>query len=93
MDGSDSIIVSDAGTLSLTGNAANAAKAEVFELALARVLGGPEPHGRRSGVVHILTESEQEAIDRAVRSKSDDAALAKIKSEVAEFCKKFPMPH
>src|SRR6185437_12562667 len=28
-------------------------------------LGGPEPHGRRSGVVHILTGSEQEAIDRA----------------------------
>lgn len=28
-------------------------------------LGGPEPHGRRSGVVHILTESEREALDRA----------------------------
>jgi acetyl-CoA/propionyl-CoA carboxylase carboxyl transferase subunit len=28
-------------------------------------LGGPEPHGRRSGVVHILTDSEQEAIERA----------------------------
>ena len=28
-------------------------------------LGGPEPHGRRSGVVHVLTESEQEALDRA----------------------------
>ena len=28
-------------------------------------LGGPEPHGRRSGVVHILTESEAEALDRA----------------------------
>jgi acetyl-CoA/propionyl-CoA carboxylase carboxyl transferase subunit len=28
-------------------------------------LGGPEPHGRRSGVVHILTTSEQEALDRA----------------------------
>ncbi len=27
-------------------------------------LGGPEPHGRRSGVVHILTESEREALDR-----------------------------
>lgn len=27
-------------------------------------LGGPEPHGRRSGVVHITTDSEQEAIDR-----------------------------
>ena len=28
-------------------------------------LGGPEPHGRRSGVVHILTESEREALQRA----------------------------
>jgi acetyl-CoA/propionyl-CoA carboxylase carboxyl transferase subunit len=28
-------------------------------------LGGPEPHGRRSGVVHILAESEREALDRA----------------------------
>ena len=26
-------------------------------------LGGPEPHGRRSGVVHITTDSETEAID------------------------------
>ena len=25
-------------------------------------LGGPEPHGRRSGVVHILTDSEAEAL-------------------------------
>jgi acetyl-CoA/propionyl-CoA carboxylase carboxyl transferase subunit len=30
-------------------------------------LGGPEPHGRRSGVVHVLTESEAEAIGRARR--------------------------
>src|SRR6185312_1089526 len=28
-------------------------------------LGGPEPHGRRSGVVHVLTESEREALDAA----------------------------
>ncbi|MCH1869018.1 acyl-CoA carboxylase subunit beta [Nocardioides sp. CFH 31398] len=28
-------------------------------------LGGPEPHGRRSGVVHVLTDSEAEALDRA----------------------------
>jgi acetyl-CoA/propionyl-CoA carboxylase carboxyl transferase subunit len=28
-------------------------------------LGGPEPHGRRSGVVHVLTETEAEALDRA----------------------------
>src|SRR5690242_10662364 len=28
-------------------------------------LGGPEPHGRRSGVVHVLTETEREALDKA----------------------------
>ena len=28
-------------------------------------LGGPEPHGRRSGVVHILTDSESEALGSA----------------------------
>ena len=28
-------------------------------------LGGPEPHGRRSGVVHVLTESEEEALSQA----------------------------
>jgi acetyl-CoA/propionyl-CoA carboxylase carboxyl transferase subunit len=28
-------------------------------------LGGPEPHGRRSGVVHVLTGSEEEALARA----------------------------
>jgi acetyl-CoA/propionyl-CoA carboxylase carboxyl transferase subunit len=28
-------------------------------------LGGPEPHGRRSGVVHLLTDSETEALAKA----------------------------
>lgn len=28
-------------------------------------LGGPEPHGRRSGVVHVVTESEEDALQRA----------------------------
>ena len=28
-------------------------------------LGGPEPHGRRSGVVHILTDTEAEALGAA----------------------------
>jgi acetyl-CoA/propionyl-CoA carboxylase carboxyl transferase subunit len=28
-------------------------------------LGGPEPHGRRSGVVHVITESEADALQRA----------------------------
>ncbi len=33
-------------------------------------LGGPEPHGRRSGVVHVLTDSEEEAIEKARRLTS-----------------------
>ncbi len=28
-------------------------------------LGGPEPHGRRSGVVHVIADSEADALDRA----------------------------
>jgi hypothetical protein len=27
-------------------------------------LGGPEPHGRRSGVVHVVADSEQQALER-----------------------------
>jgi acetyl-CoA/propionyl-CoA carboxylase carboxyl transferase subunit len=30
-------------------------------------LGGPEPHGRRSGVVHVVADSEQHALDEARR--------------------------
>lgn len=30
-------------------------------------LGGPEPHGRRSGVVHVVTSTEQGALDEARR--------------------------
>ena len=30
-------------------------------------LGGPEPHGRRSGVVHVVTESEEAALGEARR--------------------------
>ena len=32
-------------------------------------------------------------LDRAVAAKDDSAALAKLRSEVAEFCTHFPMPH
>jgi len=39
------------------------------------------------------TEQVATFIDRAIRAKTDDAALAKVKAEVAELCKKFPMPH
>ena len=32
-------------------------------------------------------------LDRAVEKKDEPQALAKIRAEVAEFCKQFPMPH
>ena len=34
-----------------------------------------------------------EFIDRAIVGKDDPAVLKKVRGEVAEFCKKFPMPH
>ncbi len=44
-----------------------------------------------------LKEKEMEAvadfIDRAVIAKDDSTALSRIRGEVAEFCKNFPMPH
>jgi len=33
-------------------------------------LGGPEPHGRRSGVVHVVAESEADALEQARRLAS-----------------------
>jgi acetyl-CoA/propionyl-CoA carboxylase carboxyl transferase subunit len=49
-------------------------------------LGGPEPHGRRSGVVHVIAASEREALDDGARLASllgshgdlDPAAVADV---------------
>ncbi|MFW6203481.1 MAG: carboxyl transferase domain-containing protein [Actinomycetota bacterium] len=41
-------------------------------------LGGPEPHGRRSGVVHVVTSTERAALDEARRL----AALLGAQGEV-----------
>lgn len=57
--------------------------------------------GLRLGTPAITTRGLKEAdmttvagfIDRALLAKDDAAGLAKIKTEVAEFCGKFPMPH
>jgi acetyl-CoA/propionyl-CoA carboxylase carboxyl transferase subunit len=43
-------------------------------------LGGPEPHSRRSGVVHVVTESDAEALDRARQL----AALFSDQGKIAE---------
>jgi glycine hydroxymethyltransferase len=57
--------------------------------------------GLRLGTPALTTRGLKEAdlakvadfVDRAILSKDDSAALGKIRQEVAEFCKGFPMPH
>ena len=57
--------------------------------------------GIRLGTPAVTTRGLKEAqmasvadfIDRAILAKDDAAALARIRGEVAEFCKGFPMPH
>jgi acetyl-CoA/propionyl-CoA carboxylase carboxyl transferase subunit len=49
-------------------------------------LGGPEPHGRRSGVVHIIADSEQDALNRAralcaLLGEQGQLDLAQVKDE------------
>jgi glycine hydroxymethyltransferase len=57
--------------------------------------------GLRLGTPAVTTRGLKEAdmasvadfLDRALLAKDDSAVLAKIRGEVAEFCKRFPMPH
>src|SRR5258705_220454 len=57
--------------------------------------------GVRLGTPAVTTRGLKEAdmkvvadfIDRALLAKDDATTLAKIRGEVAEFTKKFPMPH
>ena len=57
--------------------------------------------GLRLGTPAVTTRGLKEAdmetlgdfIDRALHAKDNDSALRKIRNEVAEFCKRFPMPH
>lgn len=69
------------------------------------VPGDPRPPRQTSGIrlgtpaltTRGLKEKDIEVvvdyIDRSIRNKADEGALAKIRGEVAEFTRKFPMPH
>ena len=50
-------------------------------------LGGPEPHGRRSGVVHVLTETEEDALGRARAIASLLGAQGSLEDAAAVFQK------
>ncbi|MFM7146225.1 MAG: acyl-CoA carboxylase subunit beta [Actinomycetales bacterium] len=61
----DVVILGPAGRIFVTGpEVVRSVTGEEVDM---EVLGGPEPHGRRSGVVHIVTDSEAEALDQARR--------------------------
>jgi acetyl-CoA/propionyl-CoA carboxylase carboxyl transferase subunit len=47
-------------------------------------LGGPEPHSRRSGVVHLVTDSDAEALDRARELTSLLGEQGKISEDMAD---------
>ena len=59
----DIVIMSDAGRIFVTGpEVVRSVTGEQVDMAR---LGGPEPHGRRSGVVHVTTKDEAGALDTA----------------------------
>lgn len=59
----DIVVLGPAGRIFVTGpEVVRSVTGEAVDM---DTLGGPEPHGRRSGVVHVTTDSEAEAIDEA----------------------------
>ena len=64
----DIVILGPAGRVFVTGP--EVVRSVTGENVDALRLGGPEPHGRRSGVVHITTDSEEAALERAQRLAS-----------------------
>src|ERR1700683_4334849 len=59
----DIVILSGAGRIFVTGP--DVVRSVTGEDVDAARLGGPEPHSRRSGVVHLVTETDAAALDRA----------------------------
>ncbi len=57
------VILSGPGRIFVTGP--DVVRSVTGENVDAARLGGPEPHSRRSGVVHVVTETDAEALDRA----------------------------
>ncbi|GAA4201388.1 acyl-CoA carboxylase subunit beta [Microbispora amethystogenes] len=59
----DIVILADSGRIFVTGpDVVRSVTGEQIDMA---ALGGPEPHSKRSGVVHVVTKDEPEALLRA----------------------------
>jgi acetyl-CoA/propionyl-CoA carboxylase carboxyl transferase subunit len=74
----DIVILSDQGRIFVTGpDVVRSVTGEDVDM---ERLGGPEPHSRRSGVVHVVTETDAAALDRARQL----AALLSDQGKIAE---------
>ena len=72
----DVVIMAEKGRIFVTGP--DVVRSVTGENVDAARLGGPEPHGRRSGVVHVVTETEDEAFERG-------RLLASLMADQREF--------
>jgi acetyl-CoA/propionyl-CoA carboxylase carboxyl transferase subunit len=78
----DLVIMGPAGRVFVTGP--DVVRSVTGEVVDQEQLGGPDTHGRRSGVVHVVTDSEPEALDtarRAVDLLADQGAFARAGNE------------
>ena len=74
----DIVILSGQGRIFVTGP--DVVRSVTGEDVDAERLGGPEPHSRRSGVVHVVTPTDAEALDRA----RELAAMLSDQGKIAE---------
>lgn len=79
----DVIVLAPEGRIFVTGpDVVRSVTGESVDMAR---LGGPEPHGRRSGVVHVIAESDEdsfESIRRLVRLLGDQGEFANTGSDL-----------
>jgi acetyl-CoA/propionyl-CoA carboxylase carboxyl transferase subunit len=78
----DIVILGPAGRVFVTGP--DVVRSVTGEDVDALRLGGPEPHGRRSGVVHVVADSDDDALDHARRlcallgAQGDTTAMSQV---------------
>src|SRR5580698_10492108 len=78
----DLVILSERGRIFVTGpDVVRSVTGEDVDM---ERLGGPEPHSRRSGVVHIVTSTDADALDRARELTAMLSDQGKIDSDAAD---------